>query len=308
MRSIKSFNFIILLTIAIQISLPLSAYDIKTIEIIGVNFTRPLIEKWIEKYSEINPGVKIVFVDKLSVNNNNHLRIIADKHNINPDGSPIVFAAKYALLPVTNSKNPLLPEIGRRGINKRELDGILFEVFNFDDDEIIRKPKYRFNVYSRENQAITPVVLANHFGYRPSEIRGRKVFGDDVFLTKAIESDSLGLTFNTLTNIFDINTRLLKNGITLLPLDFKREERKILSGNLDDVISVLENFKIETVPVTNIGFELSSENNIEVNDFLRWILNDGQQFVNEKGFLKIEQKLIVEQSSRLHSNLLSSNF
>ena len=81
---------------------------------------------------------------------------------------------------------------------------------------------------------------------------------------------------------------------------------KILTGNLDQVINVLESTRIETIPVEKIGFVYSQQNaRKEVTAFLKWVLTDGQRFNHEKGFLNLTKDALVEQENRLSSKLLS---
>jgi len=218
----------------------------------------------------------------------------------------IVYTGRYALLPVTNSNNPILVAAAKKGLSKKELDKLFFEVVDYDSDEPVQKSKFRANIYSRDNQACASTALAGYFGHQSSEIRGKKVFGDDIYLLSAIKKDSIGLTYNNLGYLYDVNSRNLKEGIALLPIDLKKEAKTIQSGNLDDVLNVLEAIKVETVPVEKIGFIYSQQNaRKEVSDFLKWVLSDGQQFNHSEGFLNLDKKVLAEQTNQLNEKYLS---
>jgi len=280
----------------------------ESIVISGTKFTYPLIEKWIAEYAKVNPNVNIKLAAKTTSDQAVDLNIIAHQpvQNELQSNQEIVYAGRYALLPVTNNNNPILAAVSKKGLNKKELDKLFFEVVDYESDEPAPKSKFRATIYSRENQSCASTALAGYFGHQSSEIRGKKVFGDDIYLISAVKKDSIGLTFNNLGYLYDVNSRKLKTDVALLPLDLKREAKPILTGNLDEVLSVLESIKVETVPVEKIGFIYSSQNaKKELTAFLKWVLSDGQKFNHEKGFLNLDKQALAEQENRLSEKFLT---
>jgi phosphate transport system substrate-binding protein len=277
------------------------------IVISGTKFTYPLIEKWIAEYTKVNSNANITLAAKITTGQTADLNIIAHKpteNELQPD-QEIVYAGKYALLPVTNTHNPIFAA-AKKGLTKKEVDKLFFDVINYDDDEPVQKSKYAATIYARDNQACTSTALAFYYGHQASEIRGKKVFGDDIYLLSAIKKDSIGLSYNNLGYVYDVNSRRLKEGIALLPLDLKKDAKTIQSGNLDEVLSVLETTKVETIPVEKIGFVYSQQNaRKEVSEFVKWVLTDGQKFNHDKGFLNLDKQLVAEQASKLSEKFLT---
>jgi len=281
----------------------------ESIVISGTKFTYPLIEKWIAEYAKINPNANIKLLAKTGLTQGADLNIIAHQptnEELN-ENKEIIYTGRYALLPVTNPNNPILSATRKKGLNKRDIDKLFFEVINYDDESATNeKPKYAATIYARDNQACASTALAAYFGHVSSEIRGKKVLGDDIYLLSAIKKDSTGLTYNNLGYLYDTNSRKLKDGIALLPLELKKETKDILTGNLDNVIEVLEKNHIETVPVEKIGFIYSQQTSSkEVSDFLKWVLSDGQKYNHEKGFLHLDKQELVEQTNKLSERFLS---
>ena len=274
----------------------------------GTKFTYPLIEKWIAEYVKVNPTASIELVSKRETTGSVDLNIIAHQPTANDlkADQDILYAGRYALLPVTNTHNPILTNSRKKGFNKKDIDKLFFEVVNYEEQSEVEKPKYRATIYTRDNKACASTALATYYGHVSSEIRGKKVLGDDIYLNSAIRKDTIGITFNNLGYLFDVNSRNLKEGIALLPLDLKKETKSIAIGNLDEVISVLEKTKIETIPVEKIGFIYSTLNvRKEVSDFLKWVLTDGQKFNHGNGFLNLDQQELAEQKTHFTEKFLS---
>jgi len=278
------------------------------VTISGTKFTYPLIEKWIVEYAKVKPDANIKLVAKNATSQSADLNIIAHqptKEELN-GSQQIVYTGRYALLPVTNTKNPLLATTAKKGLNKKEIDKLFFEVINYDEEPVKEKPKYQATIYSRDNSACASTALAEFFGHQSSEIRGKKVLGDDIYLLSAIKKDTIGLTYNNLGYLYDVNSRKLKSGIALLPLELKKDTKEILTGNLDFVIGILENNRVETIPVEKIGFIYSQQTaRKEVSDFLKWVLTDGQKFNHAEGFLNLDKQALAEQTNKLTDKFLS---
>ena len=286
----------------------LTANGQETITVSGTKFTYPLIEKWITEYAKVNSQVQIKLVQKSSYSQEPDLSIVAHqpgKEDLK-ENQDIVYTGRYALLPASGQNNKILTSIPKKGLNKKEVEKLFFEVIDYDNDAKVEQSKFNATIYSRENQACSSIALAGYFGHISSEIRGKKVTGDDIYLLTAIKKDSIGLTFNNLGYLYDIRSRKLKDGLALLPLDLKKDAKDILTGDLDLVINTLEKNKVETVPVEKFGFIYSQQNERkEISDFLRWVLAEGQKFNHEEGFLNLDKDILAEQSNLLKEKFLT---
>ena len=275
----------------------------------GTKFTYPLIEKWIAEYTNINPNANIKLASKTGATKDADLNIIAHQPTKEElvENKEIIYAGRYELLPVTNTHNPILPLARKKGLNKKDIDKLFFEVINYEDEPATKeKQKFAATIYSRDNKACASTALAEYFGHSSSEIRGKKVLGEDIYLLSAIKKDSIGLTYNNLGYLYDVNSRKLKEGIALLPLELKKEAKDILTGDLDNVIEVLEKHHVETIPVEKIGFICSQQTaGKEVSDFLKWVLTDGQKFNHAEGFLNLDKQELAEQTNLLNEKYLT---
>jgi ABC-type phosphate transport system substrate-binding protein len=305
MEKIK--NIFVSIVALLVISSGVSASD-STQEVIYVSsarFSSPLVEKWIAEYSKQNPKVQIKLAEKDSKDVD--LNFIAIDETEAKADHGIAYVGRYALLPVTTKANPLIEQITKKKFGKKDIKNLFFvEDFLGDEPQANKKDvTQNLTVYSGNNATSGSVVFALYFGYTPSNLKGKRISGDDVFLLTAIQKDKTGVTFNNLSYIYDLSDRRLKDEIALLPLDVKKEQLETLrSENLDETLSLLETQKVDFIPIQHIGFTYTDKG--LAKDFLKWIITDGQQYNHEFGFLTLDEKTLAYQKSHIDANLLSA--
>lgn len=289
----RKFTFIQTILIAALFSSNIIAQEPthEVIHVKSVRFATPLLEKWASEFEKANPEIEVKFTAGSASDEEADLHLVSfiDDEDTENNDQPILFAGRYALLPVANAQNPLLNELGQRGLNEERLENLFFEkgvldkIANSSDDHTLD-----ITVYSGNKSDSFAGTFASHFGYSTGNIRGRKISGDDIYLIHAIQKDQSGITFNHLSYIFDTETRALKEGLSLLPLDVKRSERDVLrEADLDKTIDLLEKDKISLIPIESIGFVYQNTSD-STKKFLRWVLSEGQRYNHEYGFLKTE--------------------
>lgn len=297
MKKFKITQLIIILAVLFSTAVTAQQNNPVTIYVESTRFATPLLERWASEYEKGNPEVEIVITKESSEKIDLSLVSFVEGISAEDFGQPILYAGRYALLPVTNADNPLLEEIGRKGLNKDQLENLIFEkgVLAGIDDPSSAKFKHEVTIYSGHKPESFGGTVAAHFGYSTADIRGRKISGDDFFLIHAVRKDPSGITFNSLSYIFDIETRQLKEELAILPLDVKKHEREVLQeGDIDEIIALVEKGKNPLIPVENFGFVYKDDNRA-VKEFLRWILSEGQRFNHDYGFLQTEETVLTAQ-------------
>ena len=181
------------------------------------HFARPLIEKWITEYAKTQPGVEFQIAKGNQKQANIDLNVVFDHQDTKPqDFSHIVYF---------------------------KLKQLYFLGDEFDDEVKKNKQFEKLVIYSGSNATSVASSFAHNFGEESSNFRGKRISGDDLFLNTALVKDPLGVSFNALPNIFDLQSRHLKSDLALVGLDLKKELEKSFSenGSLDDVLNILEN-------------------------------------------------------------------
>ena len=116
--------------------------------------------------------------------------------------------------------------------------------------------------------------------------------------------DPLGVSFNALPNIFDLQSRHIKDDLTIIGIDVKKNLEKSFSdkATLDEVINALENGKVQEVAVEKIGLSYNQADDA-VNQFLQWVLTNGTKYNHEYGLLNLENKLTQVQIEKVKTVL-----
>ncbi len=291
----KKSVFQIALFVGLQLSLTASAQTEK-ISLRIPNFARPLVEKWANDYKKTNHNIDFQFTTGKSQDNNT-LTLTTDADGIS--------FARYAVLPVTTKDSEAAHLTASHRLNSKKLRSLFFVKDEWDDDTKDSKADQQVHVYTGNSTLSASRLYASHLKQESANYKGKKISGDDSFLTTAINRDPLGITVNYLSNIYDLNSRELRPTLALLPLELDKQGRQTFeNGRLDNIIDLLEQEQYAEIPIGNIAFEYNHANTA-VNDFVRWILTIGVQDLHQYGLLSLPQKELVAQQHRVDQKFLA---
>ncbi len=291
----KNSVFQIALFVGLQLSLTASAQTEK-ISLRIPNFARPLVEKWANDYKKNNHNIDFQFTTGKSQDNNT-LTLTTDADGIS--------FARYAVLPVTTKDSEAAHLTASHRLNSKKLRSLFFVKDEWDDDTKDSKADQQVHVYTGNSTLSASRLYASHLKQESANYKGKKISGDDSFLTTAINRDPLGITVNYLSNIYDLNSRELRPTLALLPLELDKQGRQTFeNGRLDNIIDLLEQEQYAEIPIGNIAFEYN-HTNTAVNDFVRWILTIGVQDLHQYGLLSLPQKELVAQQHRVDQKFLA---
>ena len=282
-----------------------SENNVRTIK--SPRFARPLIEKWLEEYSKIEPGLTFQIVKGSANQNDIDLSIVSDNQantNINSINQ-IVYFGETAVLPITARSSEAARLLEGKRLNAKKLKQLFF--LNEDDFEEDVKKNKAFEtivVYSGSNAASVASSFAHNFGEESSSFRGKRISGDDLFLNTAITKDPLGVTFNALSNVFDLKNRHVKADLSIVGLDLKKDLANTFSenGSLDDVLQTLEKGKPSEIAIEKVGIVFSITDDA-VNRFLKWVLENGTKYNHEFGLLNLDNKVAQVEIDKVKNTL-----
>ena len=268
-------------------------------------FVRPLVEKWIEEYAKTEPGVTFQLVKGSGNQDNIDLLVSFDNQDADTkDFSHIIYFGETAVLPITARSSEAARLLEGKHLNAKKLKQLFFLNDDFDEDVKKNKTFEAITVYSGSNATSVASSFAHNFGEESTNFRGKRIAGDDLFLNTAIAKDPLGVTFNTLSNIFDLQSRHLKSDLSLVGLDLKKDLEKSFTdnGTLDDVLTILENGKPAEVTIEKVGITFNSTDGA-VNRFLEWVLENGIKYNHQYGLLNLDSKVAEAQTKKVINTL-----
>ena len=243
-------------------------------------FARPLVEKWISEYAKIQPSVQF----QLAKANQNldviDLNVVFENKEIKREEfSHVVYFGEFAVLPITASGSEAAKVLEGKHLNSKKLKQLYFLNDDFEEDVKKLKQFEKLVIYSGSNATSVASSFAHNFGEESSNFRGKRISGDDLFLNTALAKDPLGVSFNALPNIFDLQSRHIKNELTIIG--------NYSDATLDELIQTLENGKVSEVAVEKIGVSVNKADD-DVNKFLSWVLTDGTKYNHEFGLLNLK--------------------
>lgn len=283
-----------IIAVVLGLGVNANAQEVETISLRVPEFARPLVENWTKEYLQEHPTLNFEFIKGKAQAE----RVI----ELTTDEDAVSFG-RYAILPVTTAGSEAARITSHR-LNARKLRSLFFVNEDEDEDELT-DAQQKIHIYTGNSQLSASRLYASYLHQDETDYKGKKISGDDAFLTTAISRDPLGVTVNYLSNIFDLESRRPESALSLLPLDIDRHGRQVLeSANLDDIIQLLEQHNYEEIPVGNIGFAYNHAD-MAMNDFVNWVLTAGTKDLHCYGMLSLSQNELTVQMQRVASRDLA---
>lgn len=268
-------------------------------------YARPLIEKWIAEYEKTQPEVSFQVVKGNQHHDAVDITVVSGNQEVQPkDFSKIVYFGETAVLPITARSSEAARVLSGKRLNTKKLRQLFFLNDDFDEDVKKLKQFEKLVIYSGSNLTSVGSAFAHNFGEESSNFRGKRISGDDLFLNTALVRDPLGVSFNALSNIYDLNSRHVKDDLSIVGLDLKKDIAAILSntGSLDDLLAALENGKPSEVPIERVGVSYNGADDA-VCHFLQWVLEKGTQYNHAYGLLNLDSKEAQLQQEQVRTQL-----
>lgn len=273
-----------------------------TVTVSSPRFARPLIQRWITEYEKANPQKHIVLAKG---NADSDVRLVLTGEGT--EGTAVVFFGQYAILPVTTSGSEADKLLAKKEWNKKSLKRLFFQQDELDALENGQQKTIDVNVYAANGKTSVSEAYAKHFGLSVADYRGKRISGDEAFLNTAIGKDTKGVTINALPNIFDLDSRHVKSGLSIVALDVKSDYAAALGNGalLDQTLKLLEEKDIDEVPVDKIGFAYDSLNPAALA-FISWVLHNGTAYNHQYGLLNLSPKDLAQQTHSVENATLTA--
>lgn len=273
----------------------------------------PMAVKWAEEFKKLHPKVRIdISAGGAGKGMTDVLNSMVDigmvSREVYPDetkkGAFPVAVTKDAVVPVVSGSNPALNELLQKGIKKSAGENLwITGKYRTWSQAFGVKSNAPVHVYTRSDACGAAEVWAKFFGKKQEDLLGSGVFGDPG-LALAVKKDPLGIGFNNIGYAYDSKTRKQVPGIRVLPVDLnnngKIDPDENFYDSMEDIIKAIATGKYPSPPARELYFVTRGKPvNPVVKEFLRWVLTDGQKYVQEGGYISLSQEKLKTEQEKL---------
>jgi len=279
-----------------------------TIRVSGAWALYPMMVTWGEEFGKVHPKVRVDIsaggagkgvADALA----NLVDIGMVSREINPEevkkGGFFIPVVKDAVFPVLNQANPVFEKgLLSKGVKKNTFIDLWISGRDLTWGEIAgTNSKDRVQVYTRSDSCGAAETWAQYLGGKNQEdLRGVGVYGDPG-LAEAVRKDLFGTGYNNLNYAYDTKTGLPLPGLQIIPIDVNENgkvdpEEELKTKN--QAIQAVMSGRYPAPPARDLYLMTKERFKGPAREFIRWILTDGQKYVDEAGYIKLKEIQIAE--------------
>jgi phosphate transport system substrate-binding protein len=283
-----------------------------TIRVSGAWALYPMMIRWADEFTKTHPTYQIDVaaggagkgvVDTLAGFVDIGMVSREIKLEESQKGAWYVPVVKDAVFPIMNANNPVLKEVMSKGLTKKKFLALWIEGKKLTWGQLTGGSFInRIQVYTRSDACGAAETWAKYLDNRKQEdLHGVAVYGDPG-ITEAVKKDLLGIGYNNLNYAYDMKTGLPQKGIRIIPIDINENGR---IDSEEDMTSKEKAMRAviagvyPSPPVRDLNLVVKGKLSLPVREFIRWILTDGQRFVEEVGYIKISEKQIREALAKI---------
>jgi phosphate transport system substrate-binding protein len=285
-----------------------------TISISGAFALYPMTVKWAEEFQKLHPKVRIdVSAGGAGKGMTDALSEMIDlgmfSRGISKEevakGAWYIAVAKDAVVPTINSANPNLAAIKARGMTNEEFVSLFLTQTTRSWNQLVKSASAnKINVYIRSDACGAAEMWGIYLGKNQESLNGIGVFGDPG-IADAVKNDKFGIGFNNIIYAYDISSRKVYPGMEVIPLDLngngKIDKEENFYNSLDEIMNAIRKGNFPSPPARDLYFVSKGKpKNQAAVEFLKWILDEGQKYVNEAGYVALTPEKLQSELSKLN--------
>jgi phosphate transport system substrate-binding protein len=264
----------------------------------------PLAVRWQEEYAKLKPDVKLqVAAGGAGKGMTDVLGGLVDiamvSRNVNQaeldKGALPLAVAKDAVIPTINSANPAVAALRQRGLTKQECSAfwITGKMKNWNEVKGLGVAG-AINIYTRSDACGAGEVWSKFLGGKSQDdLAGVQVYGDPG-MAEAVAKDSNGIGYNNIGFAYDAKTLKPVAGLEILKIDFNGNGRidaaEDVYATRNDLTKAIRDGRFPSPPARELFFVVKGQPaRANVKAFLVWVLTDGQRFLEESGYINVDE-------------------
>jgi phosphate transport system substrate-binding protein len=220
------------------------------------------------------------------------------------NGAFWVSVTKDAVFPTINENNPVWDDLSQKGAArdifvKTFITGEITTWGQMVGRDDVTDP---IHVFTRSDACGAAATWAEYLGAAQEDLLGVAVYGDPGLLDAVIK-DTLGIGYNNLNYIFDMETGKPVIGAMLLPIDSNdnglADPSEIINSK-EMAINAVATGQYPSPPARNLNLVTKGQPTGLLKDFLAWVLTDGQDYIDEAGYIALPREMLEEELGKLN--------
>ena len=277
-----------------------------SIRVSGAWALYPMMVKWAEEFKKVHPSLRI------DISAGGAGKGIADTLSGMTDIGMVsrelrseelrqkafyVPVVKDAVFPTINRNNPVLEELEKKGLKKKVFVDLWLSGLNMTWGELAGIPNsQKIRVYTRSDSCGAAETWARYLGKEQEDLKGTAVYGDPG-IAEAVRKDKAGIGYNNLNYAYDMKTGRPTAGLHVVPIDVNENGRIDPTerlGTKQEAIRAVQSGAYPCPPARDLYLVAKGAFSGPSKEFVKWILTDGQKYVDEVGYLKISAEQIKD--------------
>lgn len=168
---------------------------------------------------------------------------------------------------------------------------------------------YRISVYTRSDACGAADTWALYLdGHKQEDLKGTGI-STDPGIGQAVSRDKLGIGYTNLSYAYDMESGLQLSGLRVVPIDTdgngRIDDSESFYGTKQQMATAIAEGLYPSPPARDLYLVAKNEFTGVAREFVRWVLTDGQQYVDQAGYVAIPEAKLDEALDKLGASDVS---
>ncbi len=284
-----------------------------TISVSGAFALYPMMTVWAEEFTKLHPDVQFDvqgggagkgMTDTIA----GAVDIGMISRSIKPEeesqGIFWVSVTKDAVFPIVSDANPVKDQLLAKGIPQEIFTKIFISGEIKTWGEVIGDPTVtdEIHVYTRSDSCGAAEMWSKFSGgSAQDELKGIGINGEPAMVDTVLK-DPLGIGYGNLNSIFDLSSGNMVTGILVPPIDINtngQADAEEIYKVKEDAFNAVANGTYPSPPARFENLATKGKPTGLTLAFINWILTDGQQYLEQAGYVPLTPEQQAESLAKL---------
>ncbi|WP_276498372.1 PstS family phosphate ABC transporter substrate-binding protein [Pontibacter litorisediminis] len=284
------------------------------ITISGAFALYPMMNRWASEFRKLNPGVEFdIRAEGTGTGMEEVLAGAVDmgmaSRSVTPEetqqGALHFAVAKDAVIPTINASNPYIDVLYSKGVTREQLRAVWLTGKITNWNELTGSGSLPIRIYTRSDAAGAAEIWASFLGGKQEELKGIGVFGD-LNLAEEVINEKAAIGYNNINHVYNIHTKHPYQGIAPLPLDLNGngtlDKNEFIYDSLEELNQAIAKGVFPSPPARPLYLVTKGKPTKKVvMEFIVWILHEGQQYVEETGYVRLTEDRLAGELNKLEN-------